>query len=95
VIFDRIRELRGKSPYLTAHLINTILNQTLSRTIITTLTVLMVVVVLYVLGGQGIRAFAFSMIVGCVAGTYSTVFIASPLLLWIAQPQVAREGQSR
>ena len=95
VIFDRIRELRGKSPYLTAHLINTSVNQTLSRTIITTLTVLMVVVVLYVLGGQGIRAFAFSMIVGCVAGTYSTVFIASPLLLWIAQPQVAREGQSR
>ena len=81
VIFDRIREIRGKSPDLTRHMINESVNQTMSRTILTTGTVLMVVVVLYFAGGSGIHAFAFSMIIGALAGTYSTVFIAAPLLL--------------
>ncbi|MCE9524863.1 MAG: protein translocase subunit SecF, partial [Planctomycetales bacterium] len=83
VIFDRIREIRGKSPDLTRHMINESVNQTMSRTILTTGTVLMTVVVLYFAGGSGIHAFAFSMIVGALAGTYSTVFIAAPLLLWL------------
>jgi SecD/SecF fusion protein len=83
VIFDRIREIRGKSPDLTRHMINESVNQTMSRTILTTGTVLMTVLVLYFAGGSGIHAFAFSMIVGAVAGTYSTVFIAAPLLLWL------------
>lgn len=83
VIFDRIREVRGKSPDLTADMINESVNKTMSRTILTTGTVLMVVVVLYFAGGSGIHAFAFSMIVGAIAGTYSTVFIAAPLLLWL------------
>lgn len=81
VIFDRIREIRGKSPDLTRHMINESVNQTMSRTILTTGTVLMTVLVLYFAGGSGIHAFAFSMIVGAIAGTYSTVFIAAPLLL--------------
>ena len=51
--------------------------------ILTTGTVLMVVVVLYFAGGSGMHAFAFSMIIGALAGTYSTVFIAAPLLLWL------------
>lgn len=83
VIFDRIREIRGKSPELTRHMINESVNQTMSRTILTTGTVLMTVVVLYFAGGSGIHAFAFSMIIGALAGTYSTVFIAAPLLLWL------------
>lgn len=83
VIFDRIREIRGKSPDLTRHMINESVNQTMSRTILTTGTVLMTVLVLYFAGGSGIHAFAFSMIVGALAGTYSTVFIAAPLLLWL------------
>ena len=83
VIFDRIREVRGKSPDLTADQVNLSINQTLSRTILTTMTTLIVVVVLYIGGGDGLRAFSFALIVGLSAGTYSTVFIASPVLLWL------------
>jgi SecD/SecF fusion protein len=83
VIFDRIREIRGKSPDLTPQMINDAVNQTLSRTIITGGLVLMVVVVLYFFGGSGIHAFAFSLVVGVISGSYSTVFIAAPLLLWL------------
>lgn len=83
VIFDRIREVRGKSPNLTADMINTSVNQTLSRTILTSLTTLIVVVILYAIGGDGIHGFAFSLVVGVVAGTYSTIFVASPMLLWM------------
>jgi SecD/SecF fusion protein len=84
VIFDRIREIKGKSPHLTVSMINDSINQTLSRTILTSLTTLIVVVILYAIGGPGIHAFAFALIVGVVAGTYSTVFIASPVLLWMS-----------
>jgi len=84
VIFDRVREIRGRTPMLTQDMINTSINQTLARTLLTSLTTLIVVVILYFLGGQGIHAFAFCLVVGVVAGTYSTVFIASPALLWMA-----------
>jgi SecD/SecF fusion protein len=83
VIFDRVREIRGRNPLLTPQMINDSLNQTLSRTILTSLTVLMTVVVLYFFGGDGIHGFAFCMLVGTIVGTYSTVYIASPLLLWM------------
>ena len=83
VIFDRIREIRGKSPDITPKMINDSVNQTLSRTIITGGLVLMVVTVLYFFGGSGIHAFAFSLVVGVISGSYSTVFIAAPLLLWL------------
>jgi SecD/SecF fusion protein len=89
VIFDRIREIRGKSPKVTADMINTAVNQTLSRTILTSLTTLIVLVVLYFFGGEGIHGFAFAMVVGVLAGVYSTVFIASPLLLWLANRETA------
>jgi len=91
VIFDRIREVRGKAPQLTAEMVNLSINQTLSRTLLTTLTVLMVVVILYFFGGDVIHPFAFAMLVGLIAGTYSTVYIASPVLLWlIGKPKTAR-----
>jgi SecD/SecF fusion protein len=83
VIFDRIREVRGKSPNLTGDMINTSVNQTLSRTILTSLTTLIVVVMLYAIGGDGIHGFAFSLVIGVMAGTYSTIFVASPMLLWL------------
>ena len=82
VIFDRIREVRGKSPNLTPELVNSCINQTLSRTILTSLTVFIVVLILYVFGGQGIHAFAFTLVVGVISGTYSTVYIATPVLIW-------------
>jgi SecD/SecF fusion protein len=83
VIFDRIREIRGKSPDLPGELVNTSINQTLSRTLLTSLTVFLVVLILYAMGGQGIHGFAFALVVGVVSGTYSTVYIATPVLIWL------------
>ena len=81
VIFDRIREIKGKTPQLTGQMINDALNQTLSRTILTSLTAWLVVVILYVIGGEGLHGFAFSLVVGFLSGTYSTIYIASPILI--------------
>jgi SecD/SecF fusion protein len=83
VVFDRVREIRGKNPALTEDMIDLALNQTLSRTILTSLTVLMVVVILYALGGEGIHGFAYCLVVGTLVGTYSTIYIAAPVLLWL------------
>ncbi len=94
VIFDRIREIRGKSPDLTEKMINDSVNQTLSRTIITGGLVLMVVLVLYFFGGSGIHAFAFSLVIGVISGTYSTVFIAAPLLLWLLGKPATQPAKS-
>ncbi|AMV35855.1 protein translocase subunit SecDF [Planctomyces sp. SH-PL62] len=88
VIFDRIREIKGKTPHLTPQLVNAAINQTLSRTILTSLTAWLVVVVLYVLGGEGLHGFAFALVVGFLSGTYSTVYIATPILIdWIGHEE--------
>jgi SecD/SecF fusion protein len=84
VTFDRLREIKGKSPALTSRMVNESVNQCLSRTILTALTVFLVVVILYFFGGEGIHSFAFAFLVGVVAGTYSTVYIAAPVLLWLS-----------
>ena len=89
VVFDRIREVRGKSPELTGGMINTSINQTLGRTLLTSLTTFVVVAILYAFGGQGIHAFAFCLVIGVIVGTYSSIFVASPALLWMAQPKKA------
>jgi SecD/SecF fusion protein len=81
VVFDRIREVRGKNPALTPQMINDSVNQTLSRTVLASLSVWLVVFVLYVFGGEGVHLFAFVMVVGVIVGTYSSIYIASPLLL--------------
>lgn len=82
IVFDRIRENQkkmNKSPLAT--IINRSINETLSRTILTSLTTLTVVTTLFLLGGGIIHDFAFAMIVGVLIGTYSSVFVASPILL--------------
>lgn len=81
VVFDRIREVRGKNPLLTPQMINDSINQTLSRTLLASLTTFLVVIVLYIWGGEGVHLFAFVMVVGVIVGTYSSIYIASPLLL--------------
>jgi SecD/SecF fusion protein len=81
VVFDRIREVRGKNPQLTAQMINDSVNQTLSRTVLASLATWLVVIVLYIWGGEGVHLFAWVMVVGVVVGTYSSIYIASPLLL--------------
>ncbi len=85
VVFDRIRETKGKAPRLTGEMINQSINMTLSRTVLTSITTLIVVVLLYAFGGEGIHAFAFALVIGVLAGTYSSVFVASPILLWLVQ----------
>ncbi len=90
VIFDRIREVRGKSPELTEEMINVSVNQTLSRTVLTVFTVLLVTLILYIAGGQAIHAFAFTMLIGLISGTYSSVYIAAPILLWMRGSKTMR-----
>jgi SecD/SecF fusion protein len=85
VVFDRIREVRGKNPDLTEKMINDSVNQTLSRTVLASLTTWLVVFVLYVFGGPGVHLFAFVMVVGVIVGTYSSIYIASPLLLMLGE----------
>ncbi len=85
VIFDRIREIKGKTPHLTNKMVNDALNQTLSRTILTSFTAWLVVVILYLFGGEGLHGFAFALVVGFLSGTYSTIYIATPILIdWVA-----------
>jgi SecD/SecF fusion protein len=95
VIFDRLRELRGKSPYVTAEMVDKALNQTLSRTILTSGTALLATLILYLFGGQGIHAFAFTMLVGIITGSYSTIYIAAPIVLWLQEgAAAARRSQA-
>ena len=75
--------MRGKNPNLTIEMLNTSLNQTLSRTLLTSLTTLVVVVILYAIGGEGIHGFAFCLVIGVIVGTYSSIYVASPVLLWL------------
>ena len=82
IIFDRIREnLRKHQKKTPELLINRSVNETLSRTILTSSTTLVVVVALFVLGGGIIHDFAFAMIIGVFIGTYSSIYVASPILL--------------
>ncbi|HSI91392.1 MAG TPA: protein translocase subunit SecDF, partial [Adhaeribacter sp.] len=82
VIYDRIRETLADNPRMKfREIVNPALNATFSRTIITSLTVLMVVVVLFIFGGETLRGFSFAMIVGVLFGSYSSLFIATPITL--------------
>ena len=84
VVFDRIREnLRKFKKKLLAELLDLSINETLSRTILTSVTTLLALFSLYIFGGEVIRGFTFAMIWGVIVGTYSSVFIASPILLML------------
>ena len=84
VIFDRFRENDSKDLKLSmTELANLSLNQTLSRTVITSLTTLIVVLILYFIGGEVIKYFAFALIIGVLTGTYSSIFVASPFMLYM------------
>ncbi len=82
IVFDRIREnIKKLHKKPLDYIINKSINETLNRTIMTSLTTLVVVIALFVLGGGIIHDFAFAMIVGVIVGTYSSIFVASPILL--------------
>jgi len=84
VVFDRIREnLRKFKRMEVAELLNLSINETLSRTLMTSLTTIVVLVTLFVLGGEVIHNFTFAMLFGVIIGTYSSIFIASPILQYL------------
>jgi preprotein translocase subunit SecF len=98
VLFDRIREnfprLRKRSPI---EVVNTSVNETLSRTVMTSMTTLLVLFALFIVGGEIIHSFAFTLIVGVLVGTYSSIFVASTVLLQLGVSkfdllQVEKEG---
>jgi len=99
VIFDRVREnLRSKRREPLETVVNTSVNQTLSRTLITAGTTFMAVLSLYLFGGEVLEGFAFTMLVGIVSGTYSTIFIAAAIAILLSgkqaqgRPQTARKA---
>jgi SecD/SecF fusion protein len=91
VVFDRIREVKGKSPNLTEEMVNKSVTQTLSRTLLTSSTTIIAILLMYIWGGEGIHGFAFCLLVGIIVGTFSSIFVASPVLLWLERrDQAAR-----
>jgi SecD/SecF fusion protein len=82
IVFDRIRENFRKTPNGDkAQVINTSINDTLSRTVMTSFTVFVTVLILFIFGGEATRGFAFAMLIGVVTGTYSSIFVAAPVLV--------------
>jgi len=80
VVFDRIRENRHRGR-LNPQIITNSINQTISRTLLTSFTTFIVVLIMYIFGGQGLRGFTFAIGLGILIGTYSSIAIAAPVLL--------------
>jgi SecD/SecF fusion protein len=85
VVFDRVREGLATKRGDVKDIMNYSLNKTLARTLLTSATTLITVTVLYIFGGPGLRNFAETLIIGVIIGTYSSIFIASPIVLWWAR----------
>jgi len=90
VVFDRIRENRGKNRTLNPQVITNSINQTISRTLMTSLTTFIVVLIMYIFGGAGLRGFTFAIGLGIIVGTYSSIAIAAPILLVGTKPGKAK-----
>ncbi|MEO0330959.1 MAG: protein translocase subunit SecF, partial [Bacteroidota bacterium] len=86
IVFDRIRETLGVKPRLPLEeAVNESVNNVMSRTLITSLTTLLVVFILLVFGGEVLRGFSFALFIGILVGTYSSVYIASPVVVDLTQ----------
>ncbi|HCD17530.1 MAG TPA: protein translocase subunit SecF [Rhodobiaceae bacterium] len=95
VVYDRVREnLRKYKKMDISELLDIAINQTLSRTVMTSVTTLLALIALYTLGGEVIRGFTFAMIWGVIVGTYSSIFIAAPLLIQLGVKRDWSEVQS-
>ena len=91
IVYDRIRENSGKhNKESFSFIVNRSINETLSRTLLTSGTTLMVVLALFILGGGVIHNFAFAMLIGVLIGTYSSIFVASPVLIFWQEKMEAR-----
>ncbi len=93
VVFDRIRENYDSAMMNFKGVVNNSINQTLTRTVNTSVTTLFVICSLYVMGGSVIHDFTFTLMIGIVVGTYSSIYVASPILLMLGTPQPAEHVQ--
>ncbi|MBI1224852.1 MAG: protein translocase subunit SecDF [Bacteroidetes bacterium] len=94
IVYDRIREYFGKYPDKAKHeIINMAINSTMSRTLITALTTLFTVLVLWIFGSGSIKGFAFALVIGVAVGTYSSVFIASPVMADLSKGDIRITGR--
>ncbi len=95
IILDRIRENRGKLAYASKEVVNKSINQTFSRTLITSGTTLIALCVMFVIGGEGIASFTYALICGVLVGTYSSIAVAAPLVYTSKIPQAAKAFADR
>ncbi len=93
VILDRIRENRGKLAYASREVVNSSINQCMSRTLMTSTTTLLAVLIMYIFGGEGIRSFTYALLCGVLVGTYSTVAVAAPLVWTRRIPKAAQKPE--
>jgi SecD/SecF fusion protein len=92
IVFDRVREfLAGKTKGTFSDIVNQSINTTMSRTINTSLTMIVVLLIMFIFGGESIRGFIFAMLVGIIVGTYSSLFIATPVLV----DTISREDKTK
>ena len=94
IVFDRIREYsKGSKASDKGDIINRAINDTLSRTVMTSLTVFLTLLILFIFGGEVTRGFAFAMLIGVVTGTYSSIFVAAPILVDFAKDKALGEAE--
>ena len=94
IVFDRIREYsKGSKASEKGSIINRAINDTLSRTIMTSLTVFLTLLILFIFGGEVTKGFAFAMLIGVVTGTYSSIFVAAPILVDFAKDKPLGEAE--
>ena len=94
IVYDRIRENSGKyNKEGFSYIVNRSINETLSRTLLTSGTTLLVVLALFILGGGVIHNFAFAMLIGVLVGTYSSIFVASPVLIFWQQKKKSKKSK--
>ena len=93
IVFDRIREYsnNAKKGESKGSIINRAINDTLSRTIMTSLTVFLTILILFIFGGEVTRGFAFAMLIGVITGTYSSIFVAAPVLVDLGKDKALTE----
>ncbi|MBA4198047.1 MAG: protein translocase subunit SecDF [Chitinophaga sp.] len=96
IVYDRIREdsklFKGET---NAQIINKAINQTLSRTVMTSLTVFLTILILFIFGGEVTRGFAFAMLIGVITGTYSSIFVAAPILVDFAKDKPLGKSEKK
>jgi SecD/SecF fusion protein len=96
IVFDRIREYsRDMKNETKTNIINRAINDTLSRTIMTSLTVFLTILILFIFGGEVTRGFAFAMLIGVITGTYSSIFVAAPVLVDFAKDKPLGKSEKK